>query len=53
MTVTISNPCLKFSKLGLANMAAASTHSNFCSHKERDECLLRYPPGMKETHLKA
>ena len=33
MTVTVSQPCLGFSKLGLASMAAASAHSNFCSQQ--------------------
>ena len=33
MTVTISQPCLEFSKLGLASMAAASAHSNICSQQ--------------------
>ena len=35
MTVTVSQPCLEFSKLGLASMAAASAHSNFCSQQRR------------------
>ena len=30
MIVTVSQPCLEFSKLGLASMAAASARSNFC-----------------------
>ena len=33
MTVTVSQPCLEFSKLGLASMAAASACSNFCSQQ--------------------
>ena len=33
MTVTISQPCLEFSKLGLASMAAPSAHSNICSQQ--------------------
>ena len=35
MTVTISQPCLEFSKLGLASVATASAHSNFCSHNKQ------------------
>ena len=33
MIMTISQPCLEFSKLGLASMAAASACSNFCSQQ--------------------
>ena len=35
MTVTVSQACLVFSELGLASMAAASAHLNFCSQQRR------------------
>ena len=35
MTLTISQPCLEITELGLTSMAAASAHSNFCSHNKQ------------------
>ena len=34
MTVTVSQPCLEFTELGLNSMAAASARSNFCSQQK-------------------
>ena len=35
MTLTVSQPCLEITELGLTSMAAASAHSNFCSHNKQ------------------
>ena len=43
VTVTVSQPCLEFTELGLANMAAASAHSNFCSQNEQRHMSAQTP----------
>ena len=43
VTVTVSQPCLEFTELGLASMAAASAHSNFCSQNKQRRMSAQTP----------
>ena len=43
VTVTVSQPCLEFTERGLASMAAASAHSNFCSQNEQRHMSAQTP----------
>ena len=53
VTVTVSQPCLEFTELGLASMAAASAHSNFCSQNKQRRMSAQTPTReVRDTPLR-